>query len=189
MNFTGIGPFLKCLILNIFSFQVPQGLKPPVISMCSYNPFSVPTMWNLVQSQTHQSPSPEFDKMIAVSKAVTYLLNIESGKNPELRKKFDAIDHKLMAKSVLLTLLRNIPNMTFDQIFDKLGSKKNDIINYCRNGIKQKNCTNITEISFSQFPKCFQYATSAQIEGNNKTQEMKDGISNGVTFVLNTGVQ
>ncbi len=170
-------------------FQMPQGLNPPIISMCNYNPFSIPTMWNFVQTEEHPSPSPEFDKFKAVSNVLRNLLAMNFENNSEFETKFETIGPKLYAMSSLFTLLRNIPNMTFDQIFDKLGPKKNDTIELCTKGIKNKKCTNITEISFSQFPKCFQYATSADIESNNKTKEMKDGISNGVTFVLNTGVQ
>ncbi len=119
-------------------FQVPQGLKPPIISMCNYNPFSIPTMWNFVQPEEHPSPSPEFDKIKAAEKALSKFARIPFTENEHLTIMLAAMGYKLYAKSTLFTLLRNIPNMTFDQIFDKLGPRENHTIESCSNGIKER---------------------------------------------------
>ncbi len=176
------------------SFQVSKGLLPPVISMCRYNHFSIPTMWNLVQPEGGKSPSPEYERLKATSSQIydlilrmMYVRNKDESKIDDLtlyhNVKYTIAE--MMRKSMLLsfTLLKNTPNMSFEQIFDKLGEDKDNIIHACQNGLAK--CKDFTQFSSGQFPRCFRYGTSRDIEN----MEMDDGISNAIMLILMTGGQ
>ncbi len=87
-------------------------------------------------------------------------------------------------KTVAFTLLRNIPNMTFETIFEDIGPSVGDTIRYCSNAGSK--CGTITQLHYGNFPKCFNYETAQNNRGRTLSNE---GITRGVTMVLNTGVQ
>ena len=154
-------------------------------------------MWNFVQPRGQPVPSEEYFKFKAVSSGMQMLgkLNtnfsiIEGGDtennviaNSDLAKKLSSIREALNSKATLFTLLRNVPNMTFDGIFDKLGSSRDNVIFECEN--ERKKCGNFTQLSSGHFARCFQFATSAL---TNNT-DLDDGISNGIRLILMTGMQ
>ena len=143
-------------------------------------------MWNLVQNDNTRGPSPEYNRLTAISSAMNNLqgsyLEMKGDyelKDSDLYKNLASIYDKIGGTALLFTLLRNVPNMTFGQIMDKVGHERKDIVT-C-----ETNCTNFTELGSGQFPRCFHYAMSESL-GNDK---FDDGISNGIQFLLMTGVQ
>ncbi len=177
-------------LLFFHLFQVSKGLIPPDMTICNYNPFSVPTMWNLVQPEGHPSPSEEYDRVKRLSSALSSLgevMTYVSGEgrtieNLQLYKNVKSTWFRIADKDILFTLLTNTPNMTFDQIFDKVGGNQDDIIKECLTGRIMCNNFKPTAISSRLFPRCFQYAASrAKIATG-----FDDGISKGITFILMT---
>ncbi len=171
--------------------------------MCNYMPLSVPVVWKLAELKSMDSP--EFTKLNAV---VDGLEQIESAIALEEMKMFDLYGDKmyeeldkkyknnsffhnllyvtedLASKALIYSLLRNIPDMTFQHLFKKLGPSMNDTIRYCWNaGV---HCFNITELQSGVFPKCFEYDTMGGKEGS---KVMDEGISQGVSMIYMNGVQ
>ncbi len=113
---------------------------------------------------------------------------------PEIRSRIDEMGYtnvvdnlcslkdELGSRSLTLGLLRNLPNVTFKELFDTLSPYSQDTVKYCSNG--ESSCGNIETLFPSQFPKCFGYNTLEQNSSNTLSDE---GISNGVTMVLMIG--
>ncbi len=101
----------------------------------------------------------------------------------DLEYKLYGLTDPLGGKPLVYTLLGNIPDLTFDDIFEELGPRKEDTIKYCNNAGQACNMTSMRKVSSGQFPICFEYA----VQENKESHLMSDeGISSGVTFILNT---
>ena len=104
--------------------------------------------------------------------------------NARMLNKLYLIWDDLGSKTLTYSLLRTIPNTTFENIFKKVGQRVDDTIRYCSND--GKNCKTFTEVNPSLFPKCFDYDTQEHMTGSSQSDE---GISAGVTMVFMTGRQ
>lgn len=151
-------------------------------------------MWNLVQPPGHPSPSLEYEVTTNVATALVELQHMYRDYHVywdipskvtelDLYKNFDEIFSYITDKTVLYTWLRNIPNMTFEQIMDKVGSRRKHIIHSCT--YNRNDCANFTQFGSGQFPRCFHYDISA----HEKNTQFEDEINSGITFLLMTGVQ
>ncbi len=149
-------------------------------------------MWNFANPDGNSSPSEEYDRLKDISNALFSLRELMENigfrvwegtiENLQLYNNIQSIWYMIDDKDILFTLLKNTPNMTFDQIFDQVGSNQDDIIQEClAGGIICNNLKQIT-VSSALFPRCFQYAASR----GNKTTGLDDGISKGITFFLMT---
>ncbi len=159
-------------------------------------PFSVPTMWKLTYPIKNEERRA-FDVFAITSNRMTNLFNtaISCYDNSSLCKdeeegsagiigKLTSLKDDIGKKSVAYALLRNVPEMSFHDIFDELGHQQEDTIRNCsNNGIK---CKGIDAIDSGLFPQCYQYETSE----NMAIQRISDeGISSGVSFILMTAGQ
>ncbi len=156
-------------------------------------------MWNLAQPEGHSSPSEEYDTLQNMTSALVSLHQVMSDlrdsvigggriiENLQLYNNIQAIWYKigLDGKGILFTLLKKTPNMTFDQIFDKVGGNLNDIIEDCWTEGIECNSFSPTTMSSGLFPRCFRYATSKGM----KTKGFEDGVSKGIMFIFKTGGQ
>ncbi len=153
-------------------------------------------MWQLSQPPGNLSHSKEYDRLQNMYSALSSLQKVTTvftsapwkEKIIENLQLHDNILHtwaSIDRKNMLFPLLKNMPNMTFDQIFDKVGGRQDDIIQDClMGGILCNNFKPIT-ISSGLFPRCFRYATSKGME----TRGFEDGISKGITFIFKPGAQ
>ena len=168
---------------------------PPHLTLCSYQAFSIPTMWNMVQPEGHPSPSREYDITKTVYNALTnlripileeykkVLLNEPTTVTSNVNlydKMFSTVNQidRSGSKTMLFTMLRNTPNTTFEKVIDKLAENLENVISYCTNG--KAKCTNFTHLSVGPFPRCFRYDTSPDM-GN---EGFNDGITSGIQLVL-----
>ena len=197
--------FLKCFTVRYrCDFQIAKGMVPPQLTICNYQPFSVPVMWNIAHNTDTFPKLQIFNTIIATIDGLRQIRHsLENTRNgiqeqgrrrqrsrhkrsgdSDLLGKLIYIKGELGRKPLTFTLLRNIHNTTFDQIFDELGPSLEDTIRYCTNaGIT---CANITKIHSALFPKCFVYSTQ---ENKSNVEVSDEGIDNGVSLVLNSGVQ
>ncbi len=165
---------------------------PPHLTLCSYQAFSVPTMWNMVQPEGHPSPSREYDITKTVYNALTNLrmVILEEFKkvllkepttvtsNVNLYNKMLSTFDQIGSTTMLFTMLRNTQNTTFEQVIDNLVDNRENVISYCTNG--KAKCTNFTQLSAGPFPRCFRYDTSQDMAN----EEFNDGIPSGIQLVL-----
>ncbi len=121
------------------------------------------------------------------SKQCTTEFNNESIENPELLRKLTAINDDLADHTLVYTLLKNVPNMTFEQLFEELGPSIQDTIIYCNNA--GTICKNMTKVDTGYFPKCFTYATQDNISEIMDNKLSEEGISNGLTMLIMVGTQ
>ena len=150
-------------------------------------------MWDLVLKRLQSSAPKEYTKVDEVILALhTLKSRVGSQAKPykqnsagqTLIDKFNSIAEDLGSNAVAFTLLRNIPNMTFKKIFDKVGTSLNQTIRFCSNAGEK--CTNIQEVHSSYFPKCFRYGTGGNGNGTTVSDE---GITAGLTLIFMTGAQ
>ena len=188
----------------IYCFQVAKGLTPPYLTACSYLPLSVPSMWEILFNleDITADTSSAFGMYMLIT-FVTYQLEQGAMTNwcrqdidPGLASLKDesgysnvvdnlcSIQEELGSRHLALGMLRNLPNVTFHEVFDTLSPRSEDTIKYCSNG--ENSCRNIETLFPAQFPKCFGYNT---LENNSSNSLSDEGISNGVTMVLMTGNQ
>ncbi len=169
-----------------FKFQVAQGLVSPSLTLCGHNPLSVPALWNLSLDNHAANPSTALGKYRMVTLLLTLLKDTANSLcNDGIRNvsqfngKLCSIRKYLWSRKLAFVLLRNVPNVPFDEIFRELGPSLHDTIKYCSNdGVS---CENITKVSFGEFPNCFAYDMQ-------KSNELSDeGIAQGVTMVLLSG--
>ena len=113
--------------------------------------------------------------------------NYESMENPELLRKLVAISTDLADHTLLYTLLKNVPNMTFDKLFEELGPRMEDSIVHCDNS--DTTCLNMKKVDTGHFPKCFTYATQNNMSLIMHQKFSEEGISNGLMMVINIGAQ
>ncbi len=174
--------------------------------MCNYMPFSVPTMWNLAKneldlptsSSEYKAVKTTIDSIHALAEVLAdYLesvpMSADSGNNPSDHDnasgpaKISAASEFLdeQGKVVMFSLLGNVPNMTFSQIFKKVGPSLQDTIRYCHND--KKECHDILPTHSVLFPTCFEYNTLGDRPGPTVFDE---GLGNGaLEMVFLTGVQ
>ncbi len=163
-------------------------------------PFSIPTMWKY----TNAPPADENDisafgilrtadvRVIGVAQMAEYCSMVPSscngtGETPGLIEKLRTIKDELGTKSILFSLLRNVPDKSFFDIFYDLGPAGSDTIRNCSNrGIK---CKNFTLIDSGLFPECYEYFTSEKKDRFSMHRVSDEGISSGVNFILMTGTQ
>ncbi len=179
-------------------------MVPPQLTICNYQPFSVPVMWNIAHNTDTFPKLQIFNTIIATIDGLREIRqSVENTRNgiqeqgrrrrrgrhkrsggSDLLEKLIFIRGELGRKPLTFTLLRNIHNTTFDQIFDELGPSLEDTIRYCTNaGIT---CAHIMKMHSALFPKCFVYATQ---ENKSNIEVSDEGIDNGVSLVLNSGAQ
>ncbi len=171
--------------------------------MCNYLPLSVPMMWQILLNleKSHADTLTPFGNYLLIT-AKTFRLEDAASQvcrpdlEPEVRSSInesgyaDVVDNlcsikeELGSRSVALGLLRNVPNATFNELFETLGPSLEDTVKYCSNG--GANCNNMTTLFPSHFPKCFAHNTVGRSTSNTLSDE---GISAGVTLVLMTGNQ
>ena len=158
--------------------------------MCNHQPYSVLGMWLIDQDgvDSHSMLSKHIEILQSINgwgcmidPRLTCFRQIDTDvANHTLIKKLTFIADEVTSNSLSFALLQNIEGMTFEEIFEEIGPRKEETILYCSNaGI---NCENITQIQTGQFPKCFVYDTNQQIDGHTD-----EGISNGLRLVLMTG--
>ncbi len=150
-------------------------------------------MWNLVQPDSHPSPSNGYDRVKKMSSTLSSLQQAMSNVFGEKRtmatlplyNNIMFTKYIIDGKNILFALLKNTPNITFDQIFDQIGGSQNDVIQTCQ--VQTAECSNFkpTTISSGLFPRCFRYSASHGMETNG----FEDGISNGIIFIFMTGAQ
>ncbi len=104
-------------------------------------------------------------------------------KDKDLIHNLQAAGNMMSSKSVMYTLLHNIPNKTFNDIFASVGARLEHTILYCNNAGSK--CNNIKRMHTSLFPVCFQYNMLDSRPGPKVSDE---GLSNGVSMVLATSV-
>ena len=155
------------------------GYELPDILRCS------PTTQNVNTSRALKI----FNKIIATINGLRQIRHrlFESPKqtiNSDLLKKLIFIKGEMGRKPLTFTLLRNVPNTTFEQIFEELGPSLEDTIRYCKNAGMR--CSNITKVHSALFPKCFVYATQENKTSNEVSDE---GLDNGVSMVLMSGIR
>ncbi len=137
-------------------------------------------MWKLaLDIKGFGSYYPVFVTMVILQQTAQYMC-LQGREGSDLLDRLCSIREDLTSRAVTLGLLRNMPNETFDDIIDRLGSSLDDTVTHCTNGgIK---CQNIREVHLaSYFPKCFDYSTQENKESNIFSEE---GINNGVTMTL-----
>ncbi len=158
---------------------------------------SVPMVWRYIIPETME-PSNPFQIYDSATDVTSHLLcmlgektqecttefNYESVENPDLLKKLLAIKEDLADKTLAYTLLHNVPNMTFEKLFDEVGPNVQDAIVYCNNA--GTTCKNMTTVHTRHFPRCFTYATQKSKLAIHKNFA-EEGISNGVTMLIMTG--
>ena len=173
-------------------------------------PLSVPVMWNIANGEDF-SEFMEYKVIQQLSNSILeletqaseekwrrinaneYFYDLEDGEtdnvqnglgNNTLVDKLVSIVDQLGSRALLFTLLRNTPNITFGEIFEKVGPDLDNTVVYCSNA--GMNCTNVTKFHAGQFSKCFDYSTS---QNNTRNTVSDEGIINGLTLLLMSGVQ
>ncbi len=164
------------------------GLLPPHITICNYQALSVPVMWRLYTTQNNSHTSNELKTFENISQRLFGIQHITKGAenlntNDKWKDKLLSIRGDL-DRTITFTLLRNIPDMSAETIFDEIGPPMEDTIRYCSNSGRK--CKNIKQLQYGNFPKCFNYDTAQ----NNTGKTLGNvGLTNGLTMVFNTGVQ
>ncbi len=162
-------------------------------------PISVPVWWTLMSGELGEEyalSSPlglltEITDRMDELQELSFILHVCSETNCDqdltnFGKKLVSIIQQLASKSFTFTLLRNIPNATFEEIFYELGPHYEDTIKHCTNAGQPCKKSKIKRLHSGQFPICYDYP----VQENKSSNMMSDeGISNGITFILNTGVQ
>ncbi len=168
--------------------QIAQGLVSPHLTMCSYSPFSVSALWRLSLDNGYTYESTALGKYRVVTSLLVSLqvaareLCMDGKRNvSQFNDKLCSIRKHLGSRELAFVLLRNVPNVPFDEIFQELGPSLHDTIKYCSNG--EISCENITKVSFGRFPNCFAY----NMQQSNEFSD--EGILQGVTMVLFSGNQ
>ncbi len=163
--------------------------------MCSYLPYSVPFMWKLsVGGGTVGEEEPVLDLSYYISILQDTLMiqtdddwiRYKTGtdeKDRELIHNLQPAGNMMSSKSVMYTLLHNIPNKTFNDIFASVGASLEHTIQYCNNAGSK--CNNIKRMHTSLFPVCYQYDMLDSRPGPKVSDE---GLSNGVSMVLSSSV-
>ncbi len=167
--------------------------------MCSYLPLSVEKLWELCLSDKEVDSSTPLGKYRLVSSEILglqhtarYLCRRHIMKKPFINESgysavadnLCSIKEELGTREVMLGLLRNVPNVTFGELFEVLSPRLGYTVQYCTNaGIP---CENIKRLHFGNFPNCFGYSPLDSSRGNTVSDV---GISNGLTMVLMSGNQ
>ncbi len=179
--------------------QISKGVLAPHITFCSYMPLSVPVWWKFVFGDNF----PLNTKLGIFEAIFTQVMNLQEqafslctntdcqvdGLIPgdkEFQQKLASILQQLGGKTLTFTLLRNIPNVNFDEIFNELGPRYEDTIKYCSNAQLPCDRTSMKKFRSGQFATCFDY----NIQENKSSNVMSnEGLSYGTALILNTGVQ
>ncbi len=177
--------------------------------MCPYLPLSIPMMWKLALNEETLfrgiDTSTAFGKFYSIHLTMKQLAfhsefackvlglpvlankssNLEESQsnNLDLVRNLCTIKDDLGSRTVTLGLLRNVPNITYDEFLEELGPSADDTILYCTNGGRK--CNNFTKMHISgHFPTCFTYDTQDMGTSNGVVD---DGISQGISMVLMSG--
>ncbi len=199
-TFFSVSRFHCRIVITInFILQISKGVLAPHITMCSYMPMSVPMWWKFIFGDGFP-----LDTTLGIFEAVfTQIGHLQKGAvslclntdcdlddaipgDKEFHQKLTSVIDQLGSKTFTFTLLRNIPYATFDEIFDELGPRYEDTIKSCTKAGQQCDRTSMKKLRSGQFPTCFDY----NVQENNSSNAMSnEGLSYGITLILNTGVQ
>ncbi len=129
-------------------------------------PLSVPAMWDITWGRGDSKlPPVEYQRIERITRALFDLQfkyqvtpqDYHTVNDHEFLRKLDFINEDLGSKALTFTWLMNFADVSFEQIFDKVGQSLDDTVVYCNNaGV---NCTNMKPVKSGNFPRCFEYAT------------------------------
>ena len=147
---------------------------PPSTAFNTYNAITAVTSRLLcVLDEKTQTCTTEFD--------------YDSIENPDLLKKLLAVNDYLADHTLVYTLLKNVPNVTFEKLYKDLGPHIQDSIVYCKNAGRV--CKNMDKLDTGLFPKCFTYKTQENKSDTLDKNFSGEGISNGVIMIIMVGTQ
>ncbi len=185
------------------------GVRPPQITVCPYLPLSIPVMWKLALNEETLfrgiDTSTAFGKFYSIHLTIKQLAfhsefackvlelpelankstnsDESQSNNLDLVRNLCSIKDDLGNRAVTLGLLRNVPNITYDNFLEELSPSADDTIMYCSNGGRK--CNSYTKLNKSgHLLTCFTFDTQDMGISNGVVD---DGISQGISMVLMSG--
>ena len=150
---------------------LPQSLENIVLPEISTELSIYQNILGMIDALTQSTSHMEHSKIV-----------LDDMKAKNLFEKLSFIKEDIGSRAVTFALLSNIPNVTFDELFEALGPTLKETVWDCYNAGIQ--CTNFTQLHLGHFPKCFDYAV---VSPSNTVSD--EGISNGLTLILMNGAK